>query len=346
MELQASISFIYFTFTAVFFLFSVSLYILRLNRVCNCDVCTAFITRSWTSQFVNLSDWFTHLLSKSPTGTIHVHVVNNVITANPDNVEYMIKTNFENYPKGKAFSAILGDLLGRGEIDTSPLVWKFKRLFNIGSEKKLKSSIRVVKKLADQVIKKRRELGTLSNNDLLSRFMASISDDDYLRDIVISFLLAGRDTVASALTSFFLLLSQNPKVIEKIGEESDRVMGPNRETLPGFGDLQKLLYLQAALHESMRLYPPVHSSLKFITKTIRCLPDGSFVDTRGRSGHVPSVCMGRIGTRFDVRVVEPTHALRFAPGLTASFMAHRLKDVEVDVALAAEEEDEDHTEDG
>nr|GEU82593.1 cytochrome P450 94C1 [Tanacetum cinerariifolium] len=478
MELQASISFIYFTFTAVFFLFSVSLYILRLNRVCNCDVCTAFITRSWTSQFVNLSDWFTHLLSKSPTGTIHVHVLNNVITANPDNVEYMIKTNFENYPKGKAFSAILGDLLGRGifnvdgkcwrfqrkmaslelgslsirshalnvvveeienrlipfftnvidkkepvldlqdvfrrfSFDTickfsfgldpgslkpslpvselesafdlsskllaergvtpSPLIWKFKRLFNIGSEKKLKSSIRVVKKLADQVIKKRRELGTSSNNDLLSRFMGSISDDDYLRDIVISFLLAGRDTVASALTSFFLLLSQNPKVIEKIREESDRVMGPNRETLPGFRDLQQLQYLLAALHESMRLYPPVQFDSKF-TKQDDVLPDGTFVTrgsrvtyhpyAMGRMEHIwgpdslefkperwiqngefkqqsaykypvyqggVRVCLGKemslvemkcvalcLIRRFDVRVVEPTHALRFAPGLTAS----------------------------
>ncbi|GJX86544.1 cytochrome P450 94C1 [Tanacetum coccineum] len=434
----------------------------------------------------------------------------------------MIKTNFENYPKGKAFSAILGDLLGRGifnvdgkcwqfqrkmaslelgsvsirshalnvvveeienrlipfftnvidkkepvldlqdvfrrfSFDTickfsfgldpgslkpslpvselesafdlsskllaergvtpSPLVWKFKRLFNIGSEKKLKSSIRVVKKLADQVIKKRRELGTLSNNDLLSRFMGSISDDDYLRDIVISFLLAGRDTVASALTSFFLLLSQNPKVIEKIREESDRVMGPNRETLPGFGDLQKLQYLQAALHESMRLYPPVQFDSKF-TKQDDVLPDGTFVTRGSRVTYHPyamgrmeriwgpdslefkperwiqngefkpqsaykypvyqggvRVCLGKemslvemkcvalcLIRRFDVRVVEPTHALRFAPGLTASVsgglpavesgnysfeaLICRLKDVEVDVALAAEEEDEDHAEDG
>nr|XP_043612046.1 cytochrome P450 94C1 [Erigeron canadensis] len=397
MELQASFCFVFFTFTAVFSLFSFSLFILRLKPYCNCDVCSAYVTQSWTSQFVNLSDWYTHLLRKSPTGTIHLHVLNNIITANPDNVEYILKTNFENYPKGKAFSSILGDLLGRGifnvdgkswhfqrkiaslelgslsirshafdivvdEIESrlipffstvcdkkesvldlqdifkrfsfdsickfsfgldpgslkpslpvselesafdlssklcaergmapSPLVWKMKRLFNIGSEKMLKESIKIVKSLADEVIKKRRELGFASKNDLLSRFMGSISDDDYLRDIVISFLLAGRDTVASALTSFFLLLSQNPKVIEKIREESDRVIGPIHEKLPEFGDLQKLHYLQASLHESMRLYPPVQFDSKF-TKHDDVLPDGTFVKGGSRVTYHP-YAMGRM----------------------------------------------------
>ncbi|KVH90707.1 cytochrome P450 94C1 [Cynara cardunculus var. scolymus] len=397
MELQASFCFLFFTFTAVFSLFSLSLFILRLKPCCNCDVCTAFINRSWAAEFVNLSDWYTHLLRKSPTGTIHLHVLNNIITANPDNVEYMIKTNFDNYPKGKAFSAILGDLLGRGifnvdgncwrfqrkmaslelgslsirshalsvvveEIESrlipffssvadkdgdvldlqdifrrfsfdsickfsfgldpgslkpslpvsdlesafdlssklcaerglapTPLVWKMKRLFNLGSEKKLKESIKIVKRMADQVIKTRRVTGPSSNNDLLSRFMGSISDDDYLRDIVISFLLAGRDTVASALTSFFLLLSQNPKVVEKIREESDRVMGTTLDTLASFGDLRHLHYLRAALHESMRLYPPVQFDSKFAEQD-DVLPDGTFVRRGSRVTYHP-YAMGRM----------------------------------------------------
>ncbi|KAD5508639.1 hypothetical protein R6Q59_030731 [Mikania micrantha] len=398
MDLQASICFIFFTFTVVFCLFSLSLIIIRSNPCCNCDICTAFITGSWSPEFVNLSDWYTHLLRQSPTGTIHVHVLNNIITANPDNVEYMIKTNFDNYPKGKAFSTILGDLLGRGifnvdghswwfqrklaslelgslsirshalnvvieEIESrliplittaaddkdsildlqdvfrrfsfdsickfsfgldpgslnnlsgsrpvselesafdtstrlcamrglapSPLIWKFKRLFNIGSEKELKSSIDIVKRMAGRVIKERRESG--SGKDLLSRFMGSISDDDYLRDIVISFLLAGRDTVASALTSFFLLLTQNPKVLQKIREESDRVLGGSPDSIPGFGDLQHLHYLQAALHESMRLYPPVQFDSKF-TKQDDVLPDGTFVKRGSRVTYHP-YAMGRM----------------------------------------------------
>ncbi|KAI7751129.1 hypothetical protein M8C21_017626 [Ambrosia artemisiifolia] len=404
MDLQTSLGFIFFTFTFIFSLFSLSLFIIRYNPCCNCDVCSAFITRSWTSEFTNLSDWYTHLLRKSATGTIHIHVLNNIITANPDNVEYMIKTNFDNYPKGKAFSAILGDLLGRGifnvdgncwrfqrklaslelgslsirshalnivtdeiqsrlipfittvsdqndkqdvvldlqdvfrrfsfdsickfsfgldpgslkpnlpvsELESafdlssklcaergaapSPVIWKLKRLFNIGSEKELKKSINVVKRMAGRVIKERRENGSGTgmgmSNDLLSRFMGSISDDDYLRDIVISFLLAGRDTVASALTTFFLLLTQNPKVMEKIRDESDRVMGSNRDAFASFNELQHLHYLQAALHESMRLYPPVQFDSKF-TKHDDVLPDGTFVKRGSRVTYHP-YAMGRM----------------------------------------------------
>ncbi|KAA8516699.1 hypothetical protein F0562_016795 [Nyssa sinensis] len=78
-------------------------------------------------EFDNLCDWYTHLLQKSPTQTIHVHVLGNTITANPENVEYMLKTRFDNYPKGKPFSTILGDLLGRGIFNVDGDLWRFQR---------------------------------------------------------------------------------------------------------------------------------------------------------------------------------------------------------------------------
>ncbi|ONK77602.1 uncharacterized protein A4U43_C02F8440 [Asparagus officinalis] len=74
--------------------------------------------------------------------------------------------------------------------------------------------------LADEVIRQRRKLGpSSSNSDLLSRFMGSVDDDRYLRDIVVSFLLAGRDTVASGLTTLILLLSDHPEVVAKMRRE-------------------------------------------------------------------------------------------------------------------------------
>ncbi|CAL8170485.1 unnamed protein product [Prunus armeniaca] len=59
--------------------------------------------------------------------TIHIHVLRNTITANPENVEYMLKTRFENYPKGKPFSAILGDFLGQGIFNVDGHSWRFQR---------------------------------------------------------------------------------------------------------------------------------------------------------------------------------------------------------------------------
>ncbi|CAK7329342.1 unnamed protein product [Dovyalis caffra] len=395
MDFVAAFGFLFFGFTILFSLFSFLIYVLRQKPWCNCDVCKTYLSASWTKDFANLCDWYTHLLSESKTGTIHVHVLGNIITANPDNVEHMLKTKFENYPKGKPFSALLGDLLGRGifnvdgdswkfqrkmaslelgsvsirvyafdlimtEIRTrlipllssvtatqqvldlqdvfrrfsfdnickfsfgldpgclelslpickfgeafdaasklsaeraqspSPIVWKLQRLLNIGSEKELKEAIKKVNDLAEGMINQRRKAGFSKSNDLLSRFMASITDDKYLRDIVISFLLAGRDTVASGLTSFFWLLSQHPEVESAIRAETEKVMGSDQD-LPSFQEMREMHYLNAAIHESLRLYPPVQFDSKFAQED-DILPDGTFVP-KGTRVTYHQYAMGRM----------------------------------------------------
>ncbi|KAL4275535.1 hypothetical protein AHAS_Ahas20G0116900 [Arachis hypogaea] len=59
---------------------------------------------SWTTYFLNLYDWYTHLLRTSPTKSIHLHVLDNSITSNLDNVHHILKTKFHNYPKSTLFS--------------------------------------------------------------------------------------------------------------------------------------------------------------------------------------------------------------------------------------------------
>ncbi|GMH09938.1 hypothetical protein Nepgr_011779 [Nepenthes gracilis] len=136
MKLQPSFSsydhsfHICFSFAAIFSLttVAVAIYLLKLKRRwCNCKICHGYLTSSWTEEFQNLCDWYAYLLQKSPTKTIHIHILNNVITANPENVEYMLKTKFDNYPKGKQFSVILGDLLGLGIFNVDGELWRFQR---------------------------------------------------------------------------------------------------------------------------------------------------------------------------------------------------------------------------
>ncbi|KAK4478726.1 hypothetical protein RD792_014224 [Penstemon davidsonii] len=368
------------------------LYFIKVRVQCTCEICQTYIGANWTIQFPNLCDWYAHLLQNSPTRTIHIHVLNNTITANPQNVEYMLKTKFENFPKGKPFSAILGDFLGRGifnvdgdlwkfqrkmaslelgrvsirayafevvnqEIDrrliplmesvddvdlqdvfrrfsfdsicrfsfgldpkclelslplskfavcfdlasklsaqramtVSPLVWKIKRLLNIGSEKKLRQAIKTIDVLARELIKERRKFGFSNQKDLLSRFMSCTTDNTYLRDIVISFLLAGRDTVASALTSFFFLVVCHPEVETAILQEAERVIGPNNGRLTSYEQLRELHYLHASIYESMRLYPPIQFDSKFCLED-DILPDGSFVKKGTRVTYHP-YAMGRL----------------------------------------------------
>ncbi|KAJ4820084.1 hypothetical protein LUZ62_032650 [Rhynchospora pubera] len=114
---------------------------------------------------------------------------------------------------------------------------------------------------------------------LLSRFVASSDNysDKFLRDIVISFLLAGRETTSSALSWFFWILSSRPDVEAKILDEIHAVRAKNRGTEKcgyDFEELKKMHYLHAALTESMRLYPPVPvNSAQTLKDDV--LPDGT-----------------------------------------------------------------------
>ncbi|CAI9783305.1 unnamed protein product [Fraxinus pennsylvanica] len=173
----------------------------------------------------------------------------------------------------------------------SPLLWKMKRLFNIGSERKLKQAINIINMLAQEVIRQRRKFRFSEEKDLLSRFMGTVTDEKYLRDVVISFLLAGRDTVASALTSFFWLMAKHPEVEAAILVEADRVIGENKE-LTSYKKLKELHYLHAAVYESMRLYPPIQFDSKFCLED-DLLPDGTSVKKGTRVTYHP-YAMGRM----------------------------------------------------
>ncbi|KAH6817624.1 cytochrome P450 [Perilla frutescens var. frutescens] len=314
-------------------------------------------------------DWNTEILAGCPTNTSVFRrpgKVHGVITANPQVVEHMLKSNFDNYPKGARFNSLLQDFLGAGIFNVDGELWimqrktssyefntrslrnfamenvstelqtrlvpilesaaktgrvldvqdtlerfsfdnvcklafnvdpgclagdgtvggEFMRAFesaanlssgrfmyavpgfylikkylNLGSEKKLRESIATVHEYADEIIKTRMEERIeKKNEDLLSRFIdKSENSVEFLRDIVISFILAGRDTTSSALTWLFWLLSTRPDVEAKILQELDDLRRQNGKVIGdvySYDELRQMHYLQAAISEAMRLYPP------------------------------------------------------------------------------------------
>nr|GEV47058.1 cytochrome P450 [Tanacetum cinerariifolium] len=71
--------------------------------------------------------------------------------------------------------------------------------------------------------------------------------DKFIKDTLLSLLVAGRDTTSSALTGSFYLLAKNPLVEGKIREEIHEKLGMKEgEKWKSFGseDLEKLAYLQ------------------------------------------------------------------------------------------------------
>ncbi|KAJ3670638.1 hypothetical protein LUZ60_008064 [Juncus effusus] len=160
-------------------------------------------------------------------------------------------------------------------------MYKIKKFLNIGTEKRLKESIATINDYAMKIIRARITKGMELNGkeDILSRFASNKDHNvDVLRDIVISFLSAGRETTSTALTWFFWLVSTQPDVEKRIINEIKSVRATNKTTTTtlSFDELREMNYLHAAITESMRLYPPVPLD------TLSCkeddvMPDGTFV---------------------------------------------------------------------
>lgn len=78
-------------------------------------------------------------------------------------------------------------------------------------------------------------------------------EDTQIRDEIITLLIAGHETVASALTWSWYLLSRSPECAQQLRDEVDSVLG---ERSPVFADLPDLPYTARVFNEALRLYPP------------------------------------------------------------------------------------------
>ncbi|XP_010496429.1 PREDICTED: cytochrome P450 94B3 [Camelina sativa] len=368
---------------------------------------------SFYSNRNRLLDWYTELLTESPSGTVVIRRLaarRTVVTANPSNVEYILKTNFDNYPKGKPFTDILGDFLGNGifnvdgnlwlrqrrlathdftpkslrgyvtvlrnEVDnellpfldaaaagvsqeqvpfdlhellrrfffnvvcivflgvdddrccldpsspvsdfdrafqtasavsagrgSAPLsfVWKLKRLVGFGSEKELRNAVREVHRCVDDIIrekkkkKKKRKTTTNHEYDFLSRLIVAGESDETVRDMVISIVMAGRDTTSAVTTRLFWFITTG-RMKETEHDLVNEIRSVKELTGGGLGfdyeTLKKLSLLKACLCEVMRLYPPVPWDSKHALSDDR-LPDGTEVRAGDRVTYFP-YGMGRM----------------------------------------------------
>ncbi|XP_050228825.1 cytochrome P450 86A22-like [Mercurialis annua] len=175
------------------------------------------------------------------------------------------------------------------------IVWKLKKMFGLGMEVSLSQSLDHIDNYLSQIINTRKlellsqQKGVANGNphdDLLSRFMKKKESysDKFLQHVALNFILAGRDTSSVALSWFFWLVIKNPLVEEKIITEICTVLMGTRgndmtkwldEPL-GYEEVDRLIYLKAALSETLRLYPSVPQDSKHVISD-DILPDGTHV---------------------------------------------------------------------
>lgn len=177
------------------------------------------------------------------------------------------------------------------------LIWKLKKVFDVGSERRMRESMAIVKDYFAESLSQSKKTDAKKNiekRDFLSQFAKHGEwSNELLRDILINFVVAGRDTTPSALTWFFWVISSRPDVVGKILEEL-RLIRASQEHGKSFtlDSIREMHYLHAAISESMRLYPPV-SLLTRECKADDTLPDGTEVKKGWMVMYSP-MAMGRM----------------------------------------------------
>jgi cytochrome P450 len=185
-------------------------------------------------------------------------------------------------------------------------------------EKSLALAVAVVNKFSHDLIAKRKEDELDGKLDVLSWFMNLTNEetgepfsDEYLRDIVMNFMIAGRDTTSNALTWTFHLLAHNPECLLKLREElqAHGIDTPGKH--PTAVQLKTMKYTEAVVKEALRLYPSVPRDLKMCVKD-DTLPDGTTIKAGQIAAYLP-YSQGRLEKLWGKEAGFPHDAATFYP---------------------------------
>ena len=135
------------------------------------------------------------------------------------------------------------------------------------ANRRLAEAVATLDRACGDVVRGRRARGPVGGDDLLGLLLRSadadaVADaagegglsDTEVRDELVTLVIAGHETVASALSWTLLLLADHPQVQQRLHAELDAVL-PGRRA-PGWADLAELRVTRSVVDEALRLFPP------------------------------------------------------------------------------------------
>ncbi len=161
-----------------------------------------------------------------------------------------------------------------------PLTRGYRRLYPEGRSLFFATERAELDRVLHPLIVRRR--GSTSR-DVLSLLLMLQDDpssalaDEAIRNEIVTFVLAGHETTASALTWACYLLARNTEIQERLAAESAAVLG---DRLPTIEDVPRLPYAAGVFNETLRLYPPVPI---FGRRTVEPLEIAGYTVPRGAS---------------------------------------------------------------
>ena len=119
--------------------------------------------------------------------------------------------------------------------------------------KKYQAGISQVNQFLLEAIQSRRQGSP--REDMLDALIAGGLDDETIRDQMLTMLIAGHDTATALFAWVFAVLSQHPNFRQRAQGEARRVLAG---APPAEAHLNKLLFLDTIIKETLRLFPPIH----------------------------------------------------------------------------------------
>jgi len=166
---------------------------------------------------------------------------------------------------GKAMTFLMRHYLRRARTP-----WRVPESWPTTANRRARREIEYMDSLIYGIIAERKK-DTRPRNDLLSLLMSAMHEDGsrmserQVRDESMTLFVAGHETTALSLAWTWYLLGENPAAESRLHEEL-------RSTLVGrpaeVSDIEKLPYLNAVVHESLRLYPPAFIMARMNLETV------------------------------------------------------------------------------
>lgn len=167
-------------------------------------------------------------------------------------------------------------------------VWMVPWLRTIGGRFSLLARIRRARCSVDEVLTellvRRRQNGTRGHDDILSLLIEAANEngcdlsDQEIRDEMVTLLVAGHETTATALAWTITRVHEYGDVVAAAKKELDEVLADGE---PEQSKLESLRYLDATIRETLRLNPVVPDVGRLVSRPVRIggyeLPAGVIV---------------------------------------------------------------------
>lgn len=169
----------------------------------------------------------------------------------------LFSTNLESDARevGEAITVALGEASKRADMMIPLPLW-----LPTPSNRRYQTALQTLNNYVLNLIQERRQT-TERPFDLLTMLIEAVDaetnesmTDAQLRDEVMTFMLAGHETTALALTWTWYLLAEHPETADQVCVECRDAVG---DRVPKVQDLEHLTFTKMVFQEAMRLYPPL-----------------------------------------------------------------------------------------